>query len=136
MHCTLRITLATALAALSLASSAAAQGRGRPKPQEKRAKQSSGAVNVSVQFTVGERDVIAKYFAAHPYQAKPLPPGIAKNLARGKPLPPGIAKRGVPAALVAQLPQRSGVTINIVGDRLVLLDTHGIVLDIMVNVFH
>ena len=28
-----------------------------------------------------------------------LPPGIAKNLARGKPLPPGIAKKAVPAGM-------------------------------------
>lgn len=35
---------------------------------------------------------------------KSLPPGIAKNLARGKPLPPGIAKQALPAGLVEQLP--------------------------------
>ncbi len=33
-----------------------------------------------------------------------LPPGIAKNLARGKPLPPGIAKKTVPASMLGQLP--------------------------------
>ncbi len=33
-----------------------------------------------------------------------LPPGIAKNLARGKPLPPGIAKQVLPAALQSTLP--------------------------------
>ncbi len=33
-----------------------------------------------------------------------LPPGIAKNLARGKPLPPGIAKQILPAALQSALP--------------------------------
>lgn len=33
-----------------------------------------------------------------------LPPGIAKNLARGKPLPPGIAKQVLPTALQSLLP--------------------------------
>lgn len=35
---------------------------------------------------------------------KGLPPGIAKNLARGKPLPPGIAKQHLPDGLVHALP--------------------------------
>ena len=35
---------------------------------------------------------------------KGLPPGIAKNLARGKPLPPGIAKRSLPYDLIRALP--------------------------------
>lgn len=33
-----------------------------------------------------------------------LPPGIAKNLARGKPLPPGIAKQVLPTTLQSSLP--------------------------------
>ena len=33
-----------------------------------------------------------------------LPPGIAKNLARGKPLPPGIAMQHLPPDLVRRLP--------------------------------
>ena len=83
---------------------------------------------------MGEHDAIAKYFATHPYKAKRLPPGIAKNLARGKPLPPGIAKQRLPAALVAELPRRSGVDVAISGDRLVLLNDHGLVLANMGNV--
>lgn len=35
---------------------------------------------------------------------KSLPPGIAKNLARGKPLPPGIAKKALPTTMLHQLP--------------------------------
>jgi hypothetical protein len=34
-----------------------------------------------------------------------LPPGIAKNLARGKSLPPGIEKQYLPQNLVVQLPR-------------------------------
>src|SRR5262245_29699224 len=36
-----------------------------------------------------EREIRA-YFQAHPMTPQSLPPGIAKNLARGKALPPGI----------------------------------------------
>lgn len=135
MHRTARITLVAALAAFSLAPSAAAQARGRRQAPERPATQSQEKASVTVQFTASDRDRILKYFTAHPFKAKPLPPGIAKNLARGKPLPPGIAKRRLPAALVAQLPRRPGVEITIAGDRLVLLNDRGIVLDIMVNVF-
>jgi hypothetical protein len=37
-----------------------------------------------------------------------LPPGIAKNLARGKPLPPGIAKKTVLTSMLGQLPYYLG----------------------------
>lgn len=88
-------------------------------------------------FSPGERDVIVKYYAAHKHAAKPLPPGIARNLARGKPLPPGIAKQVVSAELLGQLPGRAtGVEIVIVGDRVVLLNARGLVVDIVVGVFH
>ncbi|QPT15345.1 hypothetical protein I6G37_10530 [Serratia rubidaea] len=50
-----------------------------------------------------------------------LPPGIAKNLARGKPLPPGIAKKTVPASLLGQLPHYPGYEWRVVGDDLVLI---------------
>lgn len=50
-----------------------------------------------------------------------LPPGIAKNLARGKPLPPGIAKKGVPYSMLRELPQYPGYEWRIAGDDLVLV---------------
>lgn len=50
-----------------------------------------------------------------------LPPGIAKNLARGKPLPPGIAKKTVPASMLGQLPNYPGYEWRVVGDDLVLV---------------
>lgn len=50
-----------------------------------------------------------------------LPPGIAKNLARGKPLPPGIAKKAVPASMLGELPYYPGYEWRIVGDDLVLI---------------
>ncbi|MFI8418158.1 anti-virulence regulator CigR family protein [Serratia sp. NPDC078593] len=50
-----------------------------------------------------------------------LPPGIAKNLARGKPLPPGIAKKAVPSSLLNQLPHYPGYEWRIAGNDLVLV---------------
>lgn len=92
-------------------------------------------VSVSAGFTTAERRIVTDYFAEHRFQAKPLPPGIAKNLARGKPLPPGIAKQQVPERLRAQLPPRDGVEISIVGDRIVLLEASGLVVDILEGIF-
>ena len=106
---------------------AEAQGRGKGKRDQ--------VAQGSVGFTVAERDVVVRYYADHPYRAKALPPGIAKKLARGKPLPPGLAKRALPANLATQLAPRPGFEVNIVGDRVVLLDAQGLVVDLLVNVF-
>ena len=89
-------------------------------------------------FSAAERETIRSYFATHRHDARPLPPGIAKNLERGKRLPPGIAKRQLPPALVEELPPREGeakVEITIFGDRIVLLEASGIVIDILEDVF-
>ena len=52
-----------------------------------------------------------------------LPPGIAKNLARGKALPPGIAKKQLPSDLVRQLPPvRVGYERIIVDGRVLLVE--------------
>jgi hypothetical protein len=55
--------------------------------------------DVSIRFSSKEVSLINEFFRNYHVDkkggkkgAKPLPPGIAKNLARGKPLPPGIAK--------------------------------------------
>ena len=67
---------------------------------------------------------------------KPLPPGIAKNLARGKPLPPGIARTRVPDVVLVKLPWRPpGYTFFLVGDRIVLLNANGLVADILDSIF-
>ncbi|NJD30600.1 MAG: hypothetical protein FIB04_01775 [Gammaproteobacteria bacterium] len=56
-------------------------------------------------------------------KGKPLPPGIAKNLARGKPLPPGIARQQLPPDLVRQLPPvPSGYERVVVDGRVLLVD--------------
>ena len=62
-----------------------------------------------------------------------LPPGIAKNLARGKPLPPGIAKKTVPASMLGELPYYPGYEWKIVGDNLVLIALSTAVVTAIIN---
>lgn len=67
----------------------------------------------------------------------PLPPGIRAQMERGKPLPPGIAKRRVPAPMLRHLPHYSGYEWYRTGDDLILVSiSNGLVMDIMVNIFH
>jgi hypothetical protein len=66
----------------------------------------------------------------------PLPPGIAKNLARGKPLPPGIAKKLGPGPFFNQLPFHPGYEWQVAGSDLILVAVGTrIVADILSNVF-
>lgn len=68
--------------------------------------------------------------------AKPLPPGIRKNLARGKPLPPGIAKR-FDNRLESRLPHYPGYDWRQVGTDAVLVSTAtGIIESILLNVLN
>lgn len=93
---------------------------------------SSVDVVVGAAFTVTERNLITQYFQDHRVQSQRLPPGIAKNLARGKPLPPGIAKRFLPGELNTALPVRSGYERVIVGSDILLIDlTTRVVVDIL-----
>jgi hypothetical protein len=75
--------------------------------------QASADVSVSAHFSKGEISVITQWYRDHGIPStrgngkkkpKGLPPGIAKNLARGKPLPPGIAKQIIPQGLILLLP--------------------------------
>lgn len=68
--------------------------------------------------------------------AKPLPPGIRKNLARGKPLPPGIAKQSVPGPLLYKLPKVDGHDWIRAGTTLILVGAATLVVkEIIENVF-
>ena len=94
-------------------------------------------VNIAVSlFTDHDRTTFRDYFSTHKIVAQPLPPGIAKNVARGKPLPPGIAKKALPADLVRTLGSRAGtgITFSIVGDRVVAVRA-GNVIDLLDAVF-
>lgn len=130
--------LAVTVAVLSLAiiaTSAGAQGRGRGQAKPKNEPQAAAQAPAGITVVFGDADRVRyqDYFAAHRIAPQSLPPGIAKNLARGKALPPGIAKRAVPVELVTSRPFPN-VTYYIVGDQVVALRA-GIVIDIMVNVF-
>jgi len=72
-------------------------------------------IGVQVGFSDGEASIIRAYYRDHSTNRSgknkgtgrgrgSLPPGIAKNLARGKPLPPGIARQYLPAGLSGRLP--------------------------------
>jgi hypothetical protein len=63
-----------------------------------------------------------------------LPPGIAKNLARGKPLPPGIAKN-FDSRLASQLPRYDGYEWKQAGTDVILVAiATGIVYEVLRNV--
>jgi hypothetical protein len=63
-----------------------------------------------------------------------LPPGIAKNLARGKPLPPGIAKN-FDTRLLGQLPRYDGYEWQQVGRDMILVTiATGIIYEVLRNV--
>ena len=99
---------------------------------------SGGATaGVSVVFSQDEISIIHDYYSQaevdrvksskgkHKSKQKEgsLPPGIAKNLARGKPLPPGIAKKQLPGDLVRQLPPvQVGYERVIVDGRVLLVE--------------
>ncbi|CNF16934.1 anti-virulence regulator CigR family protein [Yersinia intermedia] len=89
-------------------------------PANKGSKAKTGRDNlVSVNVTYDRIRPLAVNYGLTGYQS--LPPGIAKNLARGKPLPPGIAKKAVPASLLEQLPSYPGYEWRIAGNDLVLI---------------
>jgi hypothetical protein len=111
-------------------------GKGKGKAAPSYDEGSAFSVNVDIVFTTGEARVIRDYFYAHPYTPRGLPPGIAKNLARGKPLPPGIAKRYLPADLLSRLPHHDGYATVIVGSDIVRIAVAtGIIIDILKDVF-
>ena len=90
----------------------------------------SAELSVSAVFSKGEISIIAEWYQDHPQsnargkgkkKPKGLPPGIARNLARGKALPPGIAKQVLPQNLIALLPPTPHGFERIVVDGKVLL---------------
>lgn len=90
----------------------------------------SAEVGANVVFSRDEIRIISAWYEEHGgrshqggthKRSKGLPPGIAKNLARGKPLPPGIAKRFLPDGLRQSLPAPPSGYERIVVDGKVLL---------------
>ena len=89
-----------------------------------------------------ERTIIFDYvnqsrdtFVRAPGSAKPLPPGIARKVARGGTLPPGIAKRYLPQDLLVQLPPRPRYQWVVVDNDVVLIAAAtGFIVDILADV--
>jgi len=128
--------LIAAAASLALLTSAALADPPPGKGPKGKGQRDDGAsaleIGISVVFSAQERDVIHQYFDRHAYGVQSLPPGIAKNLARGKPLPPGIAKKQLPGDLLSALPRRAGYDYVLAGSDVLLVEaaTH-VVTDIL-----
>jgi len=137
----MRVALALLLAAaLAIPTPALAGNKGKGQ-------KAHGAPALEVQtnraivtlITATEQSIILGYVSQHSGSlpvglatAQPLPPGIAKKLARGGSLPPGIAKRYLPGELQAQLPPRPGYQWVVVGtDVLLIAAATGLIVDII-----
>lgn len=99
--------------------------------KEKHGKNHGGPDRVDADISFNDARRLALDYGLTGYQS--LPPGIAKNLARGKPLPPGIAKKAVPASMRGQLPYYPGYEWRIVGDNLVLIALSTAVVTAIIN---
>ena len=114
-----------------VAVSAGAQGKGKS-----RSAGASKASHIKVQpGSDAEIKIIREYFSADSRKPESLPPGIAKNLARGKPLPPGIAKKQLPDDLIILLPARPGARWLVTGDVVLLVDAGDLIVDLIRLVF-
>ena len=106
--------------------------------------QAGAEVSVGVVFSDDEIGIIATWYSDHGTASqkhggkkqKELPPGIAKNLARGKPLPPGIAKQYLPDGLRHTLPAppKGYERIIVDGDVLLVEIASRVIHDILVDV--
>ncbi len=91
----------------------------KPKHEASNTHDHDGGALRRAGITIDRARQLAVQHQAVGYQG--LPPGIAKNLARGKPLPPGIAKKAVPAGVLAGLPQYPGYEWGVAGVDLILI---------------
>ena len=100
---------------------------------------------VSVTFSDAEVKIITAWYDDHDVKKHGkgkhggLPPGIAKNLARGKSLPPGIAKQHLPRELQRALPAAPvGYDRIIVDGKILLVEAatqviHDVLMDIVLD---
>jgi hypothetical protein len=106
----------------------------------------TAAADVAVVFTQKEIAVIIDYYGGRhhndrggKHKHRGLPPGIAKNLARGKPLPPGIARQHLPDDLLVRLPPvREGYERVIIDGKVILVEiatqvVHDVLSDIILK---
>ena len=137
----MRIVLSLLLAATLTVPTAAVAGNKGKKAHDDATVQTHTGQAVLTLITVTERTIIFDYINQYrdalvpaPGSAKPLPPGIAKKVARGGTLPPGIAKRYLPEDLLVQLPPRPGYQWVVVDNDVVLIAAAtGLIVDILAD---
>ena len=110
--------------------------------------QARASAEIGVVFSQDEIRIISAWYRDNGSESrkgkgknKPmgLPPGIAKNLARGKPLPPGIARQSLPDDLRHVLPAPpSGYERMVVGGKVLLVEIatrviHDILADVVLR---
>ena len=85
-------------------------------------------IGAEITFSSDEAAIIRAWYSDRDGHRRPekkngrsLPPGIARNLARGKQLPPGIAKQTLPSGLIDRLPPVAKGYERIIVDGKVLL---------------
>ncbi len=123
------IVVSTLLAGMSIPALADHRpGHHTPPGHLDRGSSSSDSVTVLLPgfgFSISDRQTAVAYYRNNPGalgSLSALPPGIARQVARGRGLPPGIARRAAPAGLVSLLsPVPDGFSLVVAGDRLVLL---------------
>ena len=140
---TSRVPLVGAASMLSLIlafggveASAAAAGQGQGNTRTDRGPSLPDALESVAAATIDNvtAQTIQRYFRSNPVPVEALPPGIARNLARGRPLPPGIAKRFLPTELRSQLPDYAGYELLIAGRNILLVSVaSGIIADILLD---
>ena len=137
----MRVALLLLLAALAASTPAVAGNKGK-NPHHGQTEQLPATQAAIALITVTERTIIFDYvnqyrdaLVSTPQSTKPLPPGIAKKIARGGTLPPGIAKRYLPQNLLVQLPPRPGYQWVVVDNDVVLIvAATGLIADILSDV--
>jgi hypothetical protein len=110
-------------------------GKGKPdkgSSQQLSDEQSATLIRPELRYDDIRRIAIEQHYTGY----KALPPGVAKNLARGKPLPPGIAKKTPRAEFVRQLPTYPDYEWKRCGTDLVLVQVATqVVAEVLANIF-
>ena len=139
----MRVALSLLMAAaMTVSTPALAGNKGKnKKSHDDNAAQHDASPAIVTLITATERTIIFNYVSQYrdvlvtaPGSGKPLPPGIAKKVARGGTLPPGIAKRYLPQDLLVQLPPRQGYQWVVVdNDVLLIAAATGLIVDVLAD---
>ena len=144
----MRLLIACAsIVLMLLATPALAGGKGKAGAKKGSADvthNSTASHLVDALITVAERTIIDRYLYRNRNHlppelagAKPLPPGIARKIARGGTMPPGIAKRYMPGDLLAQLPTRQGQKWMLAGTDLIIVEiATNVIVDVLKGALH